>query len=306
LPRSKKSPANKRRTATPAGPAARPIWSGTITFGLVSIPVDLLAAVRAKPTAMNLVDREGHPLGRQYYCSRDGKRLENQDLVRGYETEDGTMVVVTDKELESAAPEMSSDIRLKSFSPLDQIPPIYFQKSYYLAPSGKSATAYNLLAATMQRCERAGIGSFVMRGHEYLVAIVADHGVLRADTLRYADEIRSPASLGLPAREKPDPKLVNEFIKELADLKRDELSLMELEDQESAELQALVKESKRHKRNVIEHPSAEPEADPEGRQSAQIIDLTEALRRSLSKRAVVSNAEAGEPISLAARRSRKR
>src|SRR5688500_13883019 len=147
---------------------------------------------------MKLVDTEGHALGRQYHCSKEGKKLDYDDLVRGYETEDGKMVVITDKEFESVAPEMSADIELRSFVPLEQVPALYFQKPYFLAPAGKSAKAYVLLAETMKRTGRAAIGSFVMRGHEYLVAIVADNGVLRLDTLRYADEIRTPASIGLP------------------------------------------------------------------------------------------------------------
>ena len=181
----------------------RSIWSGTITFGLVSIPVALMSAVRPRRTAMKLVDTSGHPLGRRYHCSKEGRKLTNDDLVRGYETDAGKMVVITDEEFESVAPEMSGDIELKNFVPLEQIPPIYFQRPYFLAPSGKSAKAYHLLAATMERTKRVGIGSFVMRGHEYLVAIVADNGVLRADTLRYEDEVRTPESIGLPNRSKP-------------------------------------------------------------------------------------------------------
>ncbi len=162
-----------------AGASVRSLWSGTITFGLVSIPVDLLTAVRPRQTAMKLVDTEGHALGRQYHCSKEGKQLDYDDLVRGYETDDGKMVVITDKEFESVAPEMSADIELRSFVPLEQVPALYFQKPYFLAPAGKSAKAYVLLAETMKRTGRVAIGSFVMRGHEYLVAIVPDNGVLR-------------------------------------------------------------------------------------------------------------------------------
>ena len=252
---------------------------------------------------MKMVDKEGHALGRQYRCSKDGKVLSNDDLVRGYETEDGKMVVITDEEFESVAPEMSADIRLSNFVPVEQIPPVFFQKSYFLSPSGKSATAYNLLAAIMKRTARAGIGSFVMRGHEYLVAIVSDNGVLRADTLRYADEIRSPTTIGLPARTKPASSQVDQFVKEIEALRADALSLAELEDKESEALQSLVKAKTRDSASVIHRSDLEPEdADAVG-SSAQVIDLTEVLRRSLSQRVVVRNAQAGEPISLAERRA---
>ncbi len=285
----------------------RPLWSGTITFGLVSIPVDLLSAVRPRQTAMKLIDKEGHALGRQYRCSKDGKKLVNEDLIRGYETDDGKMVVITDEEFESVAPEMSADINLINFVSADQIPPVYFQKPFYLAPAGKSSKAYNLLVATMEHTGRVGIGNFVMRGHEYLVAIVSDNGVLRADTLRYADEVRTADSIGLPKPSKVASELVNQFSKSITELKRNELSAEELEDRDAEELQALVKAKQKDSSNVVHQHALEsddPESSSDG--GAQIIDLMAVLRRSLSKRAVVTNAQSSTPISLDERRASKR
>ena len=96
------------------------------------------------------------------------------------------MLVVTDEELESVAPEMTRDIDLRRFVPLEEIAPPYFQRPYFLAPAGKSQKAYRLLARTLKNTARAGIGTFVMRGHQYLVAILSDGDVLRAQTLRFA------------------------------------------------------------------------------------------------------------------------
>jgi len=286
------------------GAAVRSFWSGTITFGLVSIPVDLLSAVRPRQTALKLVDKDGHALGRRYHCSQEGKTLRDEDLVRGYETEDGKMIAISDEDFESAAPEMSSDINLQNFVPAEDIPPVYFQRPYFLAPAGKSARAYNLLATTMERTGRVGIGNFVMRGHEYLVAIVSDNGVLRADTLRYADEVRSPESIGLPKRPKVAAKLVSQFAKEIEALQRNDLNMAELEDQEAEKLQALVKSKQKDSDNVIHQEGLEDDAEAsEG--SAKIIDLMAVLRKSLSKGAVVTRANSSEPISLAERRAAK-
>src|ERR1700753_657075 len=159
-------------------PAAgvRAFWSGTISFGLVSIPVDFYAAARARQNAMKLVDAEGHPLGRQYAREGEDKPLASDEIVRGFETDDGKMIVVTDQELESAAPETSRDIELYRFVPLEQIPPSYFVRPYFLAPGDRSAKAYTLLARTMADAGKVGIGRLVMRGHEYLVAIIAEGG----------------------------------------------------------------------------------------------------------------------------------
>lgn len=305
-------PSRKRKRAPETQPEeesssarVRSLWSGTITFGLVSIPVDLLTAVRPRQTAMKLVDAAGHALGRQYHCSKEGKKLDYDDLVRGYETDDGKMVVITDQEFESVAPEMSADIELRSFVPLEQVPALYFQKPYFLAPAGKSAKAYVLLAETMTRTRRVAIGSFVMRGHEYLVAIVPDNGVLRLDTLRYADEIRTPETIGLPKHSKPPAAKVTQFAKEIEALTHKELKIAELEDQDARKLQSLVEAKQKERDDVIHPKGAEAAEDTEGSESAKVIDLMEVLRKSLSKSAVVRTAEASEPINLAERRAQR-
>lgn len=303
-------PRRKPRDASPAaeasaGASVRSLWSGTISFGLVSIPVDLLSAVRPRQTAMKLVDKSGHALGRQYHCSKEGKKLDNDDLVRGYETDAGKMVEITDEEFESVAPEMSADIDLRNFVPLEQIPPLYFQKPYFLAPAGKSAKAYHLLAAALERTGRVGIGSFVMRGHEYLVAIVSDNGVLRADTLRYADEIRTPQSIGLPKPAKAAARKVDQFAKDIEALTRSELDISEMQDQEAEVLQELVKAKQKDDANVIRASGLEEAEQEAAEGGAKIIDIMAVLRKSLSKNAVVRTAQGGPPIDLAERRARK-
>ena len=286
-----------------AAAPVRSMWSGTITFGLVSIPVDLLSAVRPRQTAMKLVDKSGHALGREYRCSKEDKVLGNDELVRGYETDEGKMVVITDEEFESVAPEMSGDIELRGFVPLEQIPPMYFQKPYFLAPSGKSAKAYNLLTATMEKTGRVGVGSFVMRGHEYLVAIVSDNGVLRADTLRYTDEIRTPESIGLPKLKKPTAAKVTQFGKAIDALKETRLDMSELADLDAQALRELA-ESKQKKDEDVIHQRGLEAADAEATEgSAKIIDLMEVLRKSLSKNAVVTRA--GEIDRKPAKRARR-
>jgi DNA end-binding protein Ku len=307
LPKRKQNGGSQQAATEEAGAPVRSMWSGTITFGLVSIPVDLLSAVRPRQTAMKLVDKSGHALGREYHCSKEGKQLNHDELIRGYETDDGKMVVITDEEFESVAPEMSGDIELRGFVPLEQIPPMYFQKPYFLAPSGKSAKAYHLLTATMEKTGRVGVGSFVMRGHEYLVAIVSDNGVLRADTLRYTDEIRTPESIGLPKVKKPAAGQVTQFGKAIDELKQTKLDMSELADRDAQALRELA-ESKEKKDEDVVHQRGLEEADAEATEgSAQIIDLMEVLRKSLSKNAVVSRAGGdSEPISLDERRAAKK
>lgn len=285
-----KKPSARGASATESAAPVRAFWSGTITFGLVSIPVDLFAAVRQRRKAMRMVDEKGHPLGRQYFCPDDGQSLAADDIVRGYETEEGKMVVVTDKELEAVAPESTRDIELRRFVPFEQIPSMYFQRPYFLAPAGRSTKAYHLLSATMEKTGRVGIGTFVMRSREYLVAILSEGGVLRAETLRFADELRSPEDLDLPRLRKTPAKRKEAFSKEIAALTRDELDMDELADRQANAIREIAQAKEKQGRDVVDISRAEEDSQSEG---AEVIDLMQVLRRSLSRKAVVTTAEAG-------------
>lgn len=263
----------------PAAPV-RAFWSGTITFGLVSIPVDFYAAARARHTSMKMVDAQGHPLGRRYTSADSGKPLDDTEIVRGYETDSGKAVVITEAEFESAAPETSRDIDLLRFVPLQQVPPACFVRPYFLAPTPRAGKAYSLLAQTMERTGKAGIGRLVMRGHEYLVAIIAEHGALRAETLRYVDGLRTPESIGLPAPSRVTKKTVEEFTHEIDSALEKRLDLHELEDRDAEALEQLARRKlKAHEDVVTLAKGAEDEEAEEG--GAQIIDLVQLLRNSL-------------------------
>jgi DNA end-binding protein Ku len=181
----------------------RAFWSGMLSFGLVSVPVDLLPAHSSSRAPLRMLDTDGTPLARRYYCPVDEQEVEADQLERGYELDDGKIVVVTDEELEALAPKKSREIDLRRFVDRDSIDPLYFERSYFLAPGKGSGKAYRLLASVMESSRRAGIASFVMRDKEYLVAIFAEGGLLRGETLRFADQVRSSRSVGLPKPHEP-------------------------------------------------------------------------------------------------------
>jgi len=133
---------------------------------------------------------DGQPLARKYFAENTGKDLDADDVVRGYDVGKEKYVIVTDEELERLAPEKTRDIDLKQFVPAESIPPTHFERGYFLVPAAGSQKAYKLLAETMDKSELAGIATFVMRGKEYLIAIFSDNGILRAETMRFADELR--------------------------------------------------------------------------------------------------------------------
>lgn len=274
---------------------ARSFWSGTITFGLVSIPVDLFPANRSQRVSLRMVSEDGTPLDRRYFCPKEERELDWSEIARGYEVDKDRYVVVADDELGKLAPDKTRDIDLRRFVPADDIDPIHFERAYYLTPGGNSTKAYRLLAATMEQTNRAGIATFVMRGKEYLVAILADNGILRAETLRFADEVRSPEDVGLPAPSKVKAADVKKVERAVARLKKTRLNEKELVDGGAERLLKLVRKKEKAGRDVV--TPATPEA---GTSSEGVIDLMEVLKRSLQ-----GNAQGGD-AKKTARKSAKR
>src|SRR4029450_12010801 len=131
------------------------IWSGTVTFGLVSIPVALMPANRPGGPRFRMIAADGTLLARRWVCSQEDIPLTDDDIVRGYEVRDGRWVVVTDEELEALEPKKSHDIELQEFVSCDDIDPLYFERAYYLVPTGGSTKAYALLARIMEDSSRA-------------------------------------------------------------------------------------------------------------------------------------------------------
>ena len=257
--------------------SGRPFWSGTITFGLVSVPVNLLAATRSDRVALRMVTPNGTPLSRRYYAPSDDRELDREEIVRGFEVEKDRFVVVEDEELERLAPERTRDIDLRVFVKSSDIDPMYFERPYYLTPAGGSNKAYRLLARVMEDSDRAGIATFVMRGKEYLVAIIAENGILRAEMLRFADEIRTPESIGLPEPKKPKPAEVQRFVAEIEKRKGTKLNRKDLVDHGAERLRALAEKKARSGEDVHR-------LKPEQRESREVIDLMEMLQRSLQGR----------------------
>ena len=257
----------------------RPFWSGTIAFGLVSLPVSLFPANRGRAFSLRMVDEEGTPLARRYFCEKEGKPLSREDIVRGYETEDGEYVLVEDEELESLAPEKSREIDLRRFVTLADIDPMYFERGYFLVPDEGATKAYRLLARAMEDEGRAGIASFVMRGKEYLCAIVAEDGILRAVTLRFHDELRSPDTVGLPEPDAPAKAKVKAMLAAMGRNTGKTLPREELADAYVKRVTGYVKKKLSAGKDVVRMPEeAEGEELP---QETTVIDLMQVLKERL-------------------------
>jgi DNA end-binding protein Ku len=274
VPRKK---ATRKKEATDSEVRVRPFWSGTLTFGLVSVPVNLFPANQSRRAPLRMLSPDGEPLARKYYSEKTERDLDADELVRGFEIDKGKYVVVSDEELERLAPEKTRDIDLTRFVKEDSIPPLYFERGYFLTPGENSEKAYKLLVEAMGKTHQAGIATFVMRGKEYLVAIFADNGVLRAETMRFSDEIRSPAEVGLSKKKKVSPASVRKFETLISKKSKASLSPAKLQDEQTERLLKLVKKKQAKPANVVRVETKE-------REEGNVIDLVQILKKSLSGR----------------------
>lgn len=280
----RRAPGARRRSKPPSEETSRPIargvWSGSISFGLVTIPVELYSATRHAGVSTRMLGPDGTPLVRQY-VDEDGRALGDAEIERGYEIAEGRFVMVGDDELEALAPRRSRDIELTRFVDRASIDPVYFVRPYFVVPGAGQTKAYRLLAETMEAGGRAAIANFVMRGKAWAIAIFADRGVLRAQTLRFADEIRSPARIGVPPSRKADAALVAKMKRAIEKLKRDEVDERELRDEETARVEALVRRKLARGKDVVrvsEDAVEEPAAEEAG---GEVIDLFALIQKRL-------------------------
>lgn len=267
----------------------RPFWTGSLVFGLVALPVNLYPAVRGKQGPLTMVDKTGTRLQRRQLCSAEHTVLRPDEIVRGYEVEKDQFITIEDTELEALEPEKSTEIALQEFVAFDEIDPIYFDKSYFLAPDRKAVKAYRLLAESMEQENRAGIATFVMRDREYLVAIISDAGLLRAETLRFYDEVRAPEDVGLSGIDAEKTSNSNltatpEHLQALIDsMSTRELDYKKLENQKAARLKQKAQEKLVKNEDVIREAPSEESIEAEAaaitaQEPSEFVDLMQMIK----------------------------
>jgi DNA end-binding protein Ku len=175
----------------------RAIWSGSISFGLVNIPVKLFAAVSRKNVSFNQIDsRTGARVRQKRVSSIDGEEVPYDQIVKGYELSSGEYVTVSDQELASLDPEAVRTIDIEEFVDLADIDPVFYDAAYYLVPDATTAKPYKLLATAMEQAQKVGIARFVMRTKQYLAAVRPKDGHLLLSTMVYDDEVVKPEEIG--------------------------------------------------------------------------------------------------------------
>jgi len=176
--------------------AAQGIWSGTVSFSLVAIPVRLVKAIEPGRLSFHLLHSKDYSrLSRKMFCPNEGTTIAPEEIARGYEILPGKYVLMTDEELESVSPDRSRTIEIVEFADLEKIDPVYFDRPYYLVPSKGGEKAYQLLVEVLRRTNKAGLAKFVLSEREYLVAVTSRDGALMLTTLHYHDDILSDEDL---------------------------------------------------------------------------------------------------------------
>jgi DNA end-binding protein Ku len=183
----------------------RSIWKGHISFGLVNIPVALYTAEQRNKLSLHMLDeRDGSRIRYKRVNETTGEEVPNDKIVRGYEYEEGSYVVVDEDELRAATPELTRSIDIDAFVDLRDIDPMFFDKPYFLEPEESGRKGYSLLRETMRDSGKAGIAKLVIRTREYLAAMQPKGDALVITLLRYADELRSTDELALPGKDLDD------------------------------------------------------------------------------------------------------
>ena len=260
--------------------AARAISSGTISFGLVSIPIKVYSATQAKSVSFNMLhEKDKSRLKQQYICSTCGETVDRGDTVRGYEYGRGQYVVLTEDELKAFQQKSDQSIAIEEFIPIESVDPIHFEKSYMLGPDKGGHKAYRLLREAMSRTGRVAVGRFSTRGKQQLVLLRPVDEGLFLHGLFYSDEVRGFAEVDLG----------DEIV-----LKKSELDLaVQLIDQLSAERFDAGHYEDEYRRDVLEAIDRKVAGEevvmaPASEPREQIIDLVAALKRSIDEKKQVA------------------
>jgi len=261
----------------------RALWKGFLSFGLVSIPVELFSAEDRKEFKFSMLDkRDFSPVGYKRYSKKSGKEIAWKDIVKGYEYKKDDYVVLSNEDFRRANVKASRTIDIETFVPSGDIPALYFDTPYYLTPGERGEKVYALLRETLRATNRTAIAQFVLRTTQHLAAVAPVGRALMLITLRYADELRDVGGLKFPAAglnaAGVKPKEV-ELAKRLIDDMTGKWDPDAFKDTYHQDLMRRIKEKiKRGETKEITEPGKDDEEAP---RSAQIIDLTALLKQSL-------------------------
>jgi DNA end-binding protein Ku len=255
---------------------ARPIWSGTISFGLVSVPVRMFSATESKELRFHFLDKHDlAPIGYDKVRRDTGEHVDAEDIIRGFEVEKGRFVPLEDEDLDRLDIELTKTIEICDFVDLDEIDPVYFRKAYYLLPHEGGEKPYRLLVRALEETGKVGIAKVVIRNKQHLACLRPYEDVLLLETMYYADEVRQPEKVdGKVDVRKPEVEMAKSLVENLSDSFDPE----KYDDTYRKELLELL----RAKAEGEPLPPAEP------KEEGEVVDLMAALRESVERTQKVS------------------
>jgi DNA end-binding protein Ku len=256
----------------------RALWTGSISFGLVNVPVALFSGVRDTSLHFRQLHAKDHtPVEIHRYCAEEDVEVPYEEIASGYETDGGDLIVLTDAELATAAPRKTRTIDIEAFVDLDDVDPIYLDHPYVLLPAGDAdgtLRAYRLLLEVMEQTERAALGRFVLRTKEYLALVRAREGRLVLTTLLWHDEVRPVKGIPAPTKkDRPAKKEIDGAVA-LIEALACPWDPARYEDDYEKRLKKIIR--RKSKGQTIEVPDKEEEPSP-------IPDLMAALEKSLAE-----------------------
>jgi DNA end-binding protein Ku len=250
------------------------IWTGSISFGLVTVPVRLVSATRSQDVRFNQLEAAtGSRIRYRRVSEQTGEEVPNDQIVKGYELENGHYVVLDNDELAALKPSASRMIEIEDFVDLSEIDPVYFEQPYYLVPDKDAAKAYRLLSRVMEDENKVAVGRFVLRSKEALVAIRPIDGMLCLETMRYADEVLAPDRELVDSQPEPSEREL-EMARQLVDTLSGEFDPEKYHDEYREEVLALIDRKAAGEEIVAPAAAEEP---------AKVLDLMAALEASLAR-----------------------
>jgi DNA end-binding protein Ku len=279
--------------------ALRPLRNATISFGLVSIPVRFYTATKSEDIHFNLLHEScGTRVNRKWWCPHHEKIVDSDELIRAYPISKNKYVTFTDEEIETLETDDNRALEITEFVDLHEIDPVFFEKAYFLGPSPGGGKTYRLLAQAMKKQDKVAVANWVATGRQHLVVLRPYEKGLVLHTMYYADEVRDFSAIEIedaPVREK-EVQLAEMLINELTEKKFDPLAF---KDEYRQRLLDRIRAKAKGK-------AIEPE-EKEEEKGAEVIDIMEALRRSLDKgRGTAKPARARRASRKTAAKGRKR
>jgi len=285
---------------------ARAFWKGSISFGLVEIPVTLQPAIESHDLSFSLLDRKDFsPVGYKRYNKNSGRDVPWDEVVRGYEYEPDEYVVLSDEELRRANVDATQTIEILEFVKREEIDPLFFETPYYVQPQKRGSKAYALLRAALERSGRVGIARVVLRTRQRLAAVVVRDQVLTLDLLRYAHELRSAADVEVPPKSgKGVTETEIKMAQRLIDGMTGTWDPAHFKDEYRDDVMALVRKKVKSGQT---HTIVEPEPDEEPRRARTgVADLMPLLKESLAKQGALARRTAKAKGLRAATKPRRR